>query len=71
MEIVFGEEVVEVVAGDSAGDLRKLFADFVCVLVGDLPEGGLDLIDAIVAAARYFRAAGQPMAAVPTGLVGR
>ena len=52
VEAVFGEQVVEVVAGDAAGDVGKFLADQIAVLIGDLLEGGVDLIAAVVAAAR-------------------
>ncbi len=42
VEVVFGEELVEVVAGDSAGDLGEFPADFVGVGVANFFEGGVD-----------------------------
>ena len=73
VEAVFREKVVEVVAGDAAWDVWEFLADQVGVLIGDLLEGGAELSDASgigavhgIAAARYFWAAGQPRAAVPT-----
>ena len=53
VESVFGEQVVEVVAGDAAGDVGEFLADQVGVLGGDLLQGGVDLGGAVrVAAAR-------------------
>ena len=66
MEAILWKKVVQVVAGDPAWDIGEFFANFSCVLIGDSFERGFDLADAVVAAARYFRAAGQPGAAVPT-----
>ena len=36
MEAVFGKQVVQVVAGDAAGDVGELLADEIGVGVGDL-----------------------------------
>ena len=36
VESVFGQQVIQVVAGDAAGDVGELLADEVGVLVGDL-----------------------------------
>ena len=43
VEVVFGEELVEVEAGDAAGDVGELGADQVGVLVADALELGVDL----------------------------
>ena len=46
VEVVFGEELVEVEAGDAAGDVGELCADLVGVGVADGFESGVDLADA-------------------------
>ncbi len=46
VEAVFGEELVEVEAGDAAGDAGKICADLVGVGVADVFEGGVDFADA-------------------------
>ena len=46
VEVVFGEEFVEVVAGDSARDAWEAGADLVGVGVAELFERGVDLADA-------------------------
>ncbi len=46
VEVVFGEELVEVEAGDAAGDAGEFCADRVGVGVADVLEGGVDFADA-------------------------
>ena len=42
LEAVFGEQVVEVVSGDAAGDVGELAADLIAVAVGEGLEAGVD-----------------------------
>jgi hypothetical protein len=46
VEVVFGEELVEVEAGDAAWDAREFCADLIGVGVSDALEGGVDFADA-------------------------
>ena len=47
VEAVFGEQVVQVVAGDAARDVGELLADQIAVCVGDLFQGGVDVVGAV------------------------
>ena len=42
MEAVFGEQVVEVVSGDAARNIRKLAAHLLAIAVGERLEAGVD-----------------------------
>ena len=70
MKTVFRQQVIQVVAGDATGDGGEFFADQISVLICDLLQRVVDLIGTVRgAAARYFWAAGQPRAAVPTWFI--
>ena len=49
VEAVLGEQFVEVVAGDAAGNARKFFADQIGVAIANAREAGVDLADAAAA----------------------
>ena len=56
VEVVFGQQLVEVVAGDAAGDAREFFADQGGVAVADAGEARVDLAHAAAGADRVRRA---------------
>ena len=56
VEAVFVEQLVEVVAGDAAGDAGEFLADEVGVAVANAGEAGVDLADAAAGADRALEA---------------
>ena len=59
MEAVFGEQLVEVVAGDAAGNARKLLPDERGVAVAEAREAGVDLADAAAGADQRVKLLGR------------
>ena len=43
VEVVLGQQLVEVVAGDAAGNARKLFANQIRIAIADAREARVDL----------------------------
>ena len=63
VEVVFGQQLVEVVAGDAAGNARKLFAHQGGVAIADARQACVDLADAAAGAderVQLLRAALRP-----------
>ena len=59
VEVVLGQQLVEVVAGDAARDARKASADEVGVAVADAREAGVDLTDAAALADEALKLGGR------------
>ena len=58
VEVVFGQQLVEVVAGDAAGNAGKFFADQCGIAVADAREAGVDLAHAAAGADERSSSAG-------------
>ena len=59
MEVVFRQQLVEVVAGDAAGDAGKLLADERGIAVADARKAGVDLTNAAASANERVKALGR------------